>query len=274
MARPVADYVALALLADLSDREDWFLRDRSEFSGDLDQLKLKAEEKLSFPISSHLLQQVIRALADCKLIRITDDEFSGTYVKVRSNGLSAFIEQARSEYAKAVEEQDELSIATKPSDYPAASALAKHELIDDFHELGLGWFKKALDGLRARVAETGSLASLQQTSASMQDAPASDRIVSFSDNQIVEVEAKASELIEAVASQNQLDDEPGLREVVLGQLKAGRELIRAGSFRLYVLQITLIDSLRFLAKRYEREAIGALAASLITALAKHIGIDA
>lgn len=274
MARPVADYVALALLADLSDQEDWFSRDRSEFSGDLDQLKLKAEEKLGFSISSHLLQQVIRALADCKLIRIIDDEFSGTYVKVRSNGLSAFIEQARSEYAKAVEEQDELSIVTKPSDYPAASALAKHELFDDFHELGLDWFKKALDGLRARVAETGSLESLQQVSASMQDAPASDRIVSFSDNQVVEVEAKASELIEAVASQNQLDEEPGLREVILGQLKAGRELIRAGSFRLYVLQITLIESLHFLAKRYEREAIGALAASLITALAKHIGIDA
>lgn len=105
-------------------------------------------------------------------------------------------------------------------------------------------------------------------------APASDRVVSFSDNQIDDLEGQASEVIRAVEAQNQIADEAGLREILLGQLKAGRELIRAGSFKLYIMQITLIDALHFLAKRYEREAIGGLAAALITALVKHIGIDA
>ena len=104
--------------------------------------------------------------------------------------------------------------------------------------------------------------------------PASDRVVTFSDNQVDELENQATEVIEAVTSQNQVADTPGLREIILGQLKAGRELIKAGSFKLYVLEITLVETLRFLATRYEREAIGGLAAALITALAKHIGVDA
>ena len=108
---------------------------------------------------------------------------------------------------------------------------------------------------------------------SQYNAPASDRIVNFNDNQISDLDEQTTRVIEAVSTQNQIDDEPGLREVILGQLKAGRELIRAGSFRIFVLEATLIQSLTFLVKRYEKEAIGALAAALLGALLKHIGID-
>ncbi|AEG48237.1 hypothetical protein Sphch_0542 [Sphingobium chlorophenolicum L-1] len=108
---------------------------------------------------------------------------------------------------------------------------------------------------------------------SSSSAPASDRIVNFNDNQISDLDSQTTQIIEAVSAQNQIDDEPGLREVILGQLKAGRELIRAGSFRIFVLEATLIQSLTFLVKRYEKEAIGALAAALLGALLKHIGID-
>lgn len=104
-------------------------------------------------------------------------------------------------------------------------------------------------------------------------APASDRVVTFSDNEISDFDIKTSEIISAVSAQNQIDGSPGLREILLGQLKAGRELIRAGSFKLYVLEVTLVQSLTFLAQRYEKEAIGALAAALLTTLLKHIGID-
>lgn len=104
-------------------------------------------------------------------------------------------------------------------------------------------------------------------------APAADRIVTFSDNQVEELDQQSSELIQAVEEKNQIDGEPGLRELIVGQLKAGRELIRAGSFRLFFLQLTLIETLEFLAKRYEKEAIGGLAAALIAALLKHIGLD-
>jgi hypothetical protein len=103
---------------------------------------------------------------------------------------------------------------------------------------------------------------------------ASDRVVLFSDNQRNDFEGLASEVIDAVSAQNHVSDESGIRELIIGQLKAGRELIRAGCTRLYLLELTLIQTLRFLVKRYEREAIAGLAAALITALVKHIGIDA
>jgi hypothetical protein len=104
-------------------------------------------------------------------------------------------------------------------------------------------------------------------------APASSRIVRFNDNQIYELDEKATHVIDAVSAQNYIGATQGLRELILGQLKAGRELIRSGSVRLYLLELALIDTLKVLARRYEKETIGALASTLLAALAQHIGIN-
>lgn len=105
-------------------------------------------------------------------------------------------------------------------------------------------------------------------------APGADRIVRFDDNQIHSLEEQTENLIKAVEELNQIEGRADLREIVVGQLRAGRELIRAGCFKLYLLEITLIQTLQFLAKRYEQTVIGALAGALITELLKHIGIGA
>ncbi|MEG3173201.1 hypothetical protein U1708_13355 [Sphingomonas sp. ZB1N12] len=275
MGRDVSDYVALALVADLRTERGYFSDRPTDFSGDIDQIKVKAEEILGFGISDYVLQQVIRTLADCQLIRVTDDHFSGTFIKVKVTGLDQFVENAKADINRAIEEGGEREIITKPSDYPNASALRKHELFEDYDELGSVWLNRALDGLRKQVEELGSLdAVIGQARGETLPAPASDRVVTFSDNQITELDEKATAVIDAVSAQNQIDGVPGLRELVLGQLKAGRELLRAGSFRLYFLELTLIETLRMLAKRYEKEAIGGLASTLIAALLKHIGIEA
>ena len=101
--------------------------------------------------------------------------------------------------------------------------------------------------------------------------PASDRVVSLTHNQVSELELATTEIIEAVEDQNKIGDSKGVRELVLGQLKAGRELVRAGCVRAYLVHITLIETLSFLAKRYEKETIGALATALIDALLKYFG---
>ncbi len=103
--------------------------------------------------------------------------------------------------------------------------------------------------------------------------PASDRLVTLTHNQAVEIEEKTDEIINHVSALNQMDGEPNLRELVLGQLRAGKELIQAGTFRVYALESTLIEGLRFIAKRYEREGVAALAAALIMIIFRHIGID-
>lgn len=120
---------------------------------------------------------------------------------------------------------------------------------------------------------TKDFASHLDTTITADMVPASDRIVTFSDNQISDLDGKVTSVIDAVTGQNQINDIPGTRELVLGQLKASRELIRAGSVRLYILEIALIRTLKTLAQRYEKEAIGALATALLSALAKYLGID-
>lgn len=103
--------------------------------------------------------------------------------------------------------------------------------------------------------------------------PSSDRFVSLSHNQVTELDEETTRLIDAVEDLNAIDGDTGLRATVIGGLKAGRELIRAGAFKLYALEVTLIEALKFLVKRYEREAIGALASVLLSALASHLGIQ-
>ena len=101
-----------------------------------------------------------------------------------------------------------------------------------------------------------------------------DRVVTLTHNQAVEIEEKTSEIISQVSLLNFIEGEPNLRELVLGQLKAGRELVQEGTFKIYAIEITLVEGLQFLAKRYEREGVAALAAALVIIVFKHIGVDA
>lgn len=177
------------------------------------------------------------------------DEFTGTYLKVLIPEKDAYVSEqmSRNQAAKTI------------------SVLGNAALVRALHKIS------AAEGWKA-VGETDKAA--LDNLASELVAPASDRVVSFSDNQIEQLDVQTTEIIEAVASQNQVGDTTGIREIILGQLKAGRELIRAGSFKLHLMELALFESLRFLATKYEREAIGVLATTLLELLIKHIGIGA
>jgi hypothetical protein len=112
---------------------------------------------------------------------------------------------------------------------------------------------------------------LEAVETNIDQAPAANRVVTFDDNQMSQFESATTAVIKAVEAQNHIADTPGIREIILGQLRAGRELILSGCVRIHILQMTLIDALSFLAKRYEKEAIGGLAAALISELFKHLG---
>jgi hypothetical protein len=204
---------------------------------------------------SSLLDVHVSKLVDAGIIKSEGDDFTGAYSRCDVTGKDNYLK----------------------------SAIGRHPVSARVDALGESALRRALEVAAEREgwSRNGDAISgdredhllIAEDSATLA-APASDRIVTFSDNQSEELDAQTTEMIRAVEAQNQLDDSPGLRELLLGQLKAGREFIRAGSFKLYFIQITLIDTLRFLAQRYEKEAIGGLAAALITALIKHIGIDA
>ena len=99
--------------------------------------------------------------------------------------------------------------------------------------------------------------------------PASDRIVTLDHNQRTIVEAPLSSLIDDVREDNEILDE-GVKERLLGQLSAGRELISSGSVRAYLLYHTLIRGLMELVARYRGRAIAVAAERLIELLVENI----
>jgi hypothetical protein len=100
--------------------------------------------------------------------------------------------------------------------------------------------------------------------------PASDRVVSLNHNQIDELSEPLSELIEQVEQSNGDPDHPGFRERILGQLKAGRELLRAGVFRAYFLYSILLTTLAELVSRHKGTALSAAAEALIGLLLQNV----
>lgn len=94
-------------------------------------------------------------------------------------------------------------------------------------------------------------------------APAADRIVRFNDNEVNEVVEPLQSLISLVEKENSVGGDEGVRELILGRLKAGRELISAAIFSMESLRLTLIVGLQMLVERYKEHAIGAAAGNLL-----------
>lgn len=100
--------------------------------------------------------------------------------------------------------------------------------------------------------------------------PASDRIVTLGHNEQSSLEEASTQLIAAVSIENAIDGDPSLRQRVIGQLKAGRELIRAQTLNAYLLYSSVMTVLGGLIERYRGQAIGVAAAKLLELLIEHI----
>ncbi len=98
------------------------------------------------------------------------------------------------------------------------------------------------------------------------EVPASDRIVSLTHNQVDETDRSLTNVIETLEADNGSPESPGMRERLLGQLKAGRELILSGQFRAYLLYEVLVRALDELIAKYGNPAIAELAKALLGAL--------
>ena len=106
----------------------------------------------------------------------------------------------------------------------------------------------------------------QEAGEEIQRAPASDRIITFNHNQVVLIEEPLDDLIEKVEKENGINGDGGLRDLILGRLKAGKELVRAAIFSAESLQLTLIVGLRMLVDQYGDHAISAAAGNLLALL--------
>lgn len=229
MSRRVADYVAVALIAkfDWEDEEKsfaWAYGTQKDFSGDLNELKAYAEERSRLPLSDEIISQAVRVLAECGLLRVMDDNYSGTFVKIKGAEFPRFIEKAKAELENVRTEGDEMSILTRPSDYPNAAALMNHELFEDYHELGEDWIRRALQGLKRKLDEDGRLPEADQAVA--EEVPASDRLVTIDHNsqEYSDLVEKTEAASESIRSSNSIDEDR--RGWIRTHLSAGLEFIK------------------------------------------------
>lgn len=100
--------------------------------------------------------------------------------------------------------------------------------------------------------------------------PAADRIVTLSHNQMSSLDLSTGELVALVEQENSVDGDAEHRNLLVGQLKAGRELIRAQTFRAYLLYQTLLTTLGVLIDRYGTTAIGVAATKLLELLIEQV----
>ena len=142
----------------------------------------------------------------------------------------------------------------------ALSSLEQKRLARGAHNAMSGSsYEISEDGLRQVGAEIDASASLPAGDT----VPASDRLVSLSHNQSVEIEKPLQEVIRELDADNGLPEDPIFRQRVLGQLRAGGELVRAGEFKLALFHLTVVTALNELAVRYRDGVIAGLATNLL-----------
>ncbi len=100
--------------------------------------------------------------------------------------------------------------------------------------------------------------------------PASDRIVTLNDNQVSIIDLAAINLISEVDKINGVDGDPTLKARIVGQLKAGLELVRAGTLNAYLMHQTVMSVLGGLIVKYKDHAIGETAKILFALLIEHV----
>ena len=148
----------------------------------------------------------------------------------------------------------------KCTEYPILNAYARRGsryVADAIHHLKNG---RDLDWDELRASEKSEAPQI----------PASNRIVKLDHNQAKEIDDASSAVIEEVEKSNFIDDDLHLRDRIIGQIKAGRELVRALSLNAYLLYATVVNSLSFLIEKYAGQAIGLTAKKLLDLLIEQV----
>jgi len=151
--------------------------------------------------------------------------------------------------------------------------LRDNSILERANRFGTGFFKDALRGIVAAESGENGIndgeAPLEIAAENEPTAIASDRIVSFSDNQL-EIAAIRSEIAlvrEEIRGNNEAGSELGdAREVIDLELEIADEILSKKSFRLKSLVGWLLPALRYLADKFASGAIGEAAKKLISLL--------
>ncbi|MBB3860442.1 hypothetical protein GGQ88_001708 [Novosphingobium hassiacum] len=248
-----AQYLAVVLLHEAEQLED------ESYSGSFTSVASKVTTLLQgVKVSKNEVAEAISILVEFSGVQRYENPLTGGYFKVNYDNFRYYF----------IQDGPDPSDADKDGWKRLRTLLfEKYPILVTYAEIGRNFATDIIEHLR-RVPESewGHLRSDQASTA----IPASDRIVSLSHNQVAELENPLSEVIDAVEKTNGDPDSPGFRERVLGQLRAGRELIRAGTIKSYLLYTVLLSALAEVAARNKGTAIEATINTLVELLINHV----
>ena len=100
--------------------------------------------------------------------------------------------------------------------------------------------------------------------------PTDNRVITVSKAQLAQIEQPLVSVIDAVRSDNEIASHPAFRVRVLGQLKAGHELLLSGVVKAQLLYWVLLRALGELVEKYGKKAIGVAAGKLIELIVEEL----
>ncbi len=234
----LADYVEAAILIEAANRPQEIAQVYTDWATVVANLK----SLVGAQVPDEVIESLMNRFLDEGVAEVVQDQFAGDYYKLN--------------YEQLVESRDRNLVdgSSLVFKYGLVGNQFLHNAIAKFSSDDFDISRPQLDQPEARI-------------------PASDRVVSLDHNQVNTLDEPTSELISAVERENAIPDSPGVRELIIGQLKAGRELIRVGVFKVELLYATLVIGLKMLIEKYQDHAIAALASKLLDLVLQQVGID-
>ena len=232
----LVDYVFAASVVKIATS---ILRQEERFVP-LEDLAARLKRTLNVEVSDEIIWETIDRMKAASLVEVIEDEITDYYYKIEQDGFLQIYNE---------------------------SVIDKSSLIYRYAVVGQDYLEKAVSALRGAGHESNI--------PDGKSAPASDRIVSLSDNsefrdQVIGMVSDLSELIRA-------DNDPDgkisdVRPRLISELSASEELLKAPTVRLKALWAVLGAALAFIAKEFAGGAIGQLAGDLLEQLRMLLGL--
>lgn len=218
----------------------------------IDDVRSAVESFYKISITPQQADYLVFLLERSNLLRVTRDRYAGTYVTPPPSGAILLrIETLRGERST----PDGLGYVLRGGVPLVSRALQNGEFWDDLNSEIDAHGNNDFDGASVTT-----------------EIPASDRVVTLSHNQFNEIDEPTGALLKELERDNGIPDQPGLKERLMGQISAGRELLRAGEFSLEIFRLTMLTGLTELKDKYGDHAIGAAASALLTLILHILGL--
>ena len=223
-----------------------------------DDLPSELEKIYQIRISDPIIHEALQSLAKSTVVKRLDSDLAGNLLQLSADRAMTYFGPGAQEPGQGTSVQYDNAYDAAHLSLPMMNAYAFG---------GQDWVNRVVAKL-----QSGQFDSVAPVADGVEIGvvPASDRIVRLNDNQIDALSNAIDDVATGVGKENAIDGDPNIRERFLGELAAGRELVRAKSVRAYLLYETLVKLLSSLIDRYKDQALAEAAKKLLELLIEHV----